>query len=472
MTGDTSSAQTRSQVNITVAKDSMSASMILRAPGEEDTAMTAEDILEAIHEEGVVYGIDESAVRNAVEQKDYNRPVTIAEGVKPQKGKNSEFTYHFETQRDHRPKEDDDGTLDYKEIDFIQNTDAGTVLATKTPPTPGVPGKSVMGKELTAPNGRDLPFKHGENTEISEDGLELKASASGAIQFKYGSVSVLDTLTIRGDVDHTVGNINCKGSVIVNGDVKAGYTIKIDGDLEVAGNVQDAVIEVGGNIYIKGGFFGGGEGHMQAKGDITLKYGDGQTIVAGNDLMVGGELTNCRVTARNSVLVQARRGKIVGGVTRAGREIRSSILGSDAGGSTLLVAGFDVEVMRAYEQVLSEIKRLKGDEERVKTGLYSLYRLELDGKLSPEQSEALKKLKSFQEELPESLAVLEERKKELQVKMAEFRDARIVAEDTVYTGVRVQFGTMYREIVEAVQAVSFSCDGSSVVASEYKKSDE
>ena len=57
---------------------------------------------------------------------------------------------------------------------YIQNINKGGVLVRKTPPTDGANGKGVNGREVVAPRGRNIPFNNGENTRVSEDGLELE----------------------------------------------------------------------------------------------------------------------------------------------------------------------------------------------------------------------------------------------------------------------------------------------------------
>ncbi|MBU0983332.1 MAG: FapA family protein, partial [candidate division Zixibacteria bacterium] len=332
---------TRPRITITVSKDAMSASLLLRTPSESEDDVTVAEILEELANAGVQFGVDEGAISKAVSELIFNTPITVASGLKPEKGVNSSFVYSFNTDADHRPKEDEDGNIDYKAINFIQNVEKGSVLVTKVPPTPGRTGMTVLGKELAGIDGRDLPFKNGANTKVSDDGTTLLATASGAVQYSYGTVAVKDVLTISGDVDHSVGNIDCLGSVKVTGSIMAGFTVRVDGDLEVNGNIQDCNIEVGGSIYVKGGFFGEGKGMMMAGGDITVKFAEGQRMIAGHDVNIGGEIINCQVLAKEHVTIKGKRGKIVGGEVKAGKKIRAAILGSDAGTPTHLTVGYD-----------------------------------------------------------------------------------------------------------------------------------
>ena len=469
---DATTTQNKARVNITVSKDSMTASIFMRKPKVEEGEVTFEEIMEALKAAGVVYGIDEQIVKQAVTEHQYNVPLRVAVGAKPERGAHSKFEYTFDTSEKRRPKEGEDGHIDYKEISFIQNTEAGTVLVVKTPPTQGTPGMSVLGKEIPGTEGRDIPFNLGPNCEVSEDGLQLIATASGAIQFTNGKVSVKDVITISGDVDHNVGNIDCKGSVHVTGNIKAGYSLKMDGDLQVDGNVEDATIDVQGSVYVKGGFFGEGSGIMKACGDIVVKFAEGQRLQAGGSITAGGELINCQVQAKDKIRVKGKRGKIVGGELRAGKEIRACMIGSDAGTSTTVVVAFDNELMGKYTNIIKELTRLKEDQGRVKEALYALYRVQMEGKLPKDKQAALAKLEAFQKDLPENLATLEKQKAELEAALSQFKDAKVIAEEVLYAGVKAYFGIVYRDIMEDKKQCVLTVDNNKVFISDWRRSEE
>ena len=458
----------RQRARVTVTGDGMAATLILFRPATDEPQVTMDEVMEEVKGAGVIHGIDEEAIRRVVTNEDYNNPTTIATGDRPIKGENAKFEYHFDTSLKHTPKEDEEGRIDYRDINFIQNVDKDAVLATKIPPTDGVPGKSVTGKEIKGPSGRDIPFNKGVNTVVSDDGLRLIATASGAIVYLHGKVAVNDLTVINGDVDHTVGNIECKGSVRIAGSVKAGFTLKIDGDLEVNGNVEDSTVEVKGNIVVKGGFFGKGHGVMSAGGDITLKFAEGQRIAAGGNILVGGEIINCNVFAKNKIRVKGQKGKIIGGETKAGKEIRASVLGSDAGTATHLYAAYDTELMRKYDEVAGELKRLQEDGERVKTALYGLYKLQLAGKLPPDKLKALEELKKFSDDLPGTIESLKVQKEALEEKMREFKDACIIGEKVVHNGVVAHFGPIYRENLEDHLHCKLTIEGNQVLLSEFR----
>lgn len=458
-------SKTRERAKVTIAGDSMSATLMLLSPQEGEAVITAEEIRVAIEKAGIKFGLKEDVVAQCSAMPEYNRPVVIAEGTKSKKGESTRFEFHFDTDNSHKPAEGDDGRIDYRDIHFIQNIEKGSLLATRTPATPGIPGRTVRDKELKALGGREIPFNKGVNTEVSEDELTLTASASGAIIYQHGKISVNDLTIISGDVDHQVGNIDCLGSVRVTGDVKAGYEIKVDGDLEVHGQVEDAKLDVKGNILIKGGFFGKGDGFMKSGSNITLKYAEGQKIEAAGDITVGGEVINCDIMAKGNVIFQGVKGKIIGGEIKAGKEITAAEIGSDAGTVTHLYVAFDMELMRKHADIQAELSRLESDGARVKEGMYALYKLELAGKLPPEKKKVLEKLAKFQEELPASLATLQGEKDEVEAKLREYDDSKVTAEVKIYAGVTVHFGVVYKDIVDDHDACNLTIQAGKIMLS-------
>ncbi len=471
MAGETAQTQTQHKARVTVTKDGMHAMLVIYPPLAGDAPPVLADIALALDKVGVVFGVDQDLIAKSLRDGAYNTPIPAAVGNSPRKGQDSIHTYTFDINNNHSPNEDADGRIDYKSLNFLQSAEVNQILATRSVPTEGSAGTNVMGKPIPAAIGRDIPFKAGAGTKVSEDGMSLLATVTGAICYRNGEVSVKDIVTIAQDVDTATGNIDCRGSLRITGDVKTGFSVSADGDIEVAGVAEDCTIKSHGSIMVKGGFFGGGNGLMQADGNITVKFAEGQKLITGGDLTIGGELVHCNVIARGNVMVKGKHGKIVGGEVRAGKEIHAGVAGSDAGTVTNLYVGYNTELMTKYYAIQKELNRLKGDSARIKEALYGLYRLQMDGKLGKDKLEVLQKLETFQKELPQNLSNFESQKAEIEAKLNEYRDAKIVVDDILYPGVKAYFGLVYREILEEVRACKLTLDGSQVLMSAVHRTD-
>jgi hypothetical protein len=453
---------TRKRVRVMVAPDKLTAKVVLARPEAKEPGYTREEIVEALKAARVSFGIDEEAVGAAIEGGVWDEPIVVAQGTPFKKGADTQFEYLFETDPTHGPTEGEDGRIDYRQVTLIQNVAKGDVLARRTPPTDGEDGMGVNGEILKAPRGRDLEFKYGDNTMVSEDGLELLAKLDGTVVMTHGKVSVKDVMSVDSDLDFNVGNIETAGSIRISGNVKTGFAIKAQGNIEIGGNVEDATVEAGGSVLVKGGFFGSGDGIIKSQGDVVIKYAESQRIVCGGRVTVGGELLNCRVIARDKVLVKGKKGKIVGGEVTAGKEVRCAVIGSEAATPTKVKIALDEELMRQYDEVRQESERLEADSKRVKQRLYELYKIQMSGKLPSQAEEALKKLEEFQRNVPQALEALKKKKLELDKKLEKFKDACVIIDEKIFPGVQVYFGIVYREMAEEKERCKLVLDGNQV----------
>lgn len=158
----------------------------------------------------------------------------------------------------------------------------------------------------------------------------------GALAYTKKDVSVRDVITISGNVDSNTGNITSPGSVKVSGDVCGGFKVTADGDIEISGGVEDAEVTAKGNVFVKRGFVGRGEGVIRAEGNVTIQHVENQKIVAGDSVIVGGDLLNARVEAGDSVTLKTKTGLIYGGEICAENEISAAVLGSEIWSTTKL----------------------------------------------------------------------------------------------------------------------------------------
>jgi uncharacterized protein len=425
--------------------------------------LTSERLQGLLADAGVCFGIDYSAIDQLTANPVFGEYVLIAKGELPQAGKDAQLEFLFDTLAKREPKIDAQGRIDYKDLNFIQSAKAGQVLVRKVPTEPGMSGKSVLGKDIAPRSGRDRPIIRGANTHLAPDGLTLMASIDGTILFKGNSVSVQPSQNIPGSVDSSTGNINCIGSLKVLKNICSEFKVILNGDVEVGGNVEDAIIEAGGDVLVHGGFFGSGKGVIIAGGDVTVKYAENQKIRAGGTIYVGGEALNCDLYAGDAIVVQGKVGRIAGGNVAAKHVVRVAKLGNDASVTTHVHVAYDMELMERFREVTKELERLGADEKRVKDALVGLYRLEMNGKLPPDKKEILLRFKDFMNQLPSQKDSLRAELDQLKQKLQELAGARIIAEEAVFAGTVVHFGPVYKEILEDIHnGVVFEKSGEAI----------
>lgn len=455
------------RIKIVVTPDRLSASIAIHRPKDDQPPITAEMIKAALEAKGITTGIDNETLNSMVNNSLFDEMTVVARGTEAVQGENGKLTFKFEPVPTLSPREDENGRIDYKDINFIQSAVVGQVLVERKPPTNGTPGVDVFGRAIPVRPGRDVRLPAGLNTTVSEDSLKLVAAIDGSIVFASQRVNVNSIHTIAGDISIATGNIKHNGSLIIRGKIESGFEVHANGDVEIGKTVADAKVISGGNVMIKGGLLGSRSGLIQAAGDVHCKYVDDQVIVSGHAVVVGGELFNGIVTAKNRVVVIGSKGRIVGGRIMAGDEIRATFLGSDTGTKTELQVAYEPGLMKQYHELIAEIKHFDESAQRVKEGLFVFHRMKTDNKLSSEKEEAMKRLEEFWASYPERRLELEERKRDIEAEIQKNQKARIIAEQRIYPGVILQFGIIYREIKDEMGPSCFMLSGGTIIWEDY-----
>lgn len=454
-------------VNIGVSPDKMKATMIIFPP-DGGRMLTRSELKEALKNSGVVYGIYDETLEMLAKSPIYNQQIVIAEGTPPVNGINGRLEFHFEINKDAKPTIGEDGRVNYKELNLIENVRKGQVLVTAIPPIPGKPGKNVLGFEIPALDGKPAVLPKGKNVEISPDGQSLLASVDGHVNYIDGKVSVFPLYEVQGDVDTSTGNINFVGSVLVQGNVLSGFSIEAGGNVEVLGVVEGATIKAGGNIILRRGMQGAGKGTLICEGDVVARYIEHSNIYAKGDIRAE-VIMHSNIKCGNKLELMGRKGLLVGGVTKVGREVSAKIIGSPMTTITDIEVGVDPEVKERYKAIKCEIRSIEEGLRKTDQVIKLLKRLESVDKLTPEKELILSKSVKSRlfyinrlEELREELATLEEI-------LSQSAQGKVRAQIIIYPGTRVTIGTAYLNVKENLHYCTLYRDGADVRVGPYDK---
>ena len=318
-------------VGVEITRDKMTASLFIYETIDyirQNKTQLEQDIKKLLAENNIVYGVLPLNLELVIPGK----ANLIAQGTPPVKGEDANVTYLEIPER--RPVIREDGTADYYDMNFIFEISEGSWLGEKIPAQSGIPGKNVHGEVLPATSGRDVLLRYDKKSayEIEEDGkIVLRSKISGVLEHNHGQISVNHHLPIQGDVGVETGNINFEGSISIRGTVSNGFTVIAKGDISIEGaeGVSGAKLikSVEGDIYIRGGIFGAGETRVEAGGNIFVKHVNEAILKAGNEINIGFYAMGANLTA-NSILLDERKGKIIGGRAVAKNQIVTAISGN------------------------------------------------------------------------------------------------------------------------------------------------
>lgn len=313
-----------------------------------------EDIMNYLSEQGIVYGIKEEDIVSFCKNKEYSKELVAAHGKDPINGKDAEIIYDFDISEEKKFQEGENGVIDFRNLNNVINVEKDTILCRIIPAQKGEDGIDVYGGPVNYKPGRNVSFNHGTNTYISEDGLQLLASTDGCVEYKNEKVLVESVYKVD-NVDNSTGNIDFIGSVVINGDVKAGFSVTAKGDIKIRGMVEGAFIESGGEVVISKGMNGMGKGIIYAKGNITSKYIENASIVS-EKCVYAEALINSEVKTGESIILRGSTAAIIGGTSLAENVIYAKTIGGKTNPETNVI--INLTKYQEEQKLLSQKQKL------------------------------------------------------------------------------------------------------------------
>lgn len=455
-------------VKVVVAKDHLSARLVCYPA---DYFHTMESIRSELNSAGVIFGINQKKIEDLLVKVNRDRePVlgaVVAVGNPPVDGRNAKIDYNFASPDELLIKEDDEGKVDYKSVREIPSVRNGDVLAVVTPPTEPQHGCGVTGKPLNGKPGKRSLMLPGRGVVYNNDDCCFYAEIDGYANILGNRIQVTPLYSVPCDVDYSTGNLDFVGTVVVNGNITSGFSVRAEGDVLVQGVVESsACVYAGGNVTAKG-VIGGDKGRIEAKGEVRVRWCQDANIVAEKDVHVVDVALNSNISSLGYVYVNEKKGAVVGGAVRAVKGMKVKMLGSRLEVPTLVVAGENFRIM----ELVGELNRLqkinKQNQQKILLGLKSAHQA---GAHDPEKLAKLKKLTEIYKTLENKDVEFERRKEDLIRRMEEKSFARIHVKDTVFGNTKVQIGTSVFGVVESLRACSFYDDGSAVRIGPYDSS--
>lgn len=334
--------------------------MFIFPPAREGKDVTEELIRKMLEERGVTYGIDNFMIHKTVTDKLYFKFIEIATGIDPLDGKDGSVKELISREKRVEIKEDENGRVNYRNLNIIKSVVKGETICEITLPTKGTDGHTVINEIAKSKDGKYPNVPQGQNTELNEDRTKLIAKMDGEVEFVNGKFKVQKILNIDGDIDNSVGNIDFHGDLVVHGDIREGFTIKVDGDLYVNGTAESCTLIVGGNITIGQSVLGGKKTFIRCGGIFKANHVENCTIISKGNVICGNMIWS-EISTDDSVILNPGKGAIVGGKIIAGKSVKAETIGSRMNSSivTKIVIGIvpsNIEAKEKLSKALVEVK--------------------------------------------------------------------------------------------------------------------
>lgn len=399
----------------------------------------------------------------------------VAEGSLPINGKDSTVEILVD-QKARAGLEREDGSIDFRQMNFVPNVLAGEIVARHNPPTLGVVGKNLLGKKLKAVDGIRL-LTVGENIEVKEeDGVELYCATIDGMFSQTGTkISVLHHLPLEGDINYRTGNIDFAGEVFVNGSVKTGFSVKATGNITIANGVEFGAEVVSLGDIIVGEGIVGKDTRVIAQGSVRAQFIHEATAIAQKDVMVGNSSYHAYVRAGDMVKVEkskgSRGGSIIGGQTWALTGIDVHFAGSYSGTQATLVVGVDPEQVNKIEKLERSIEECNHHIMLIMQRL-GLSQLDVDeikeivAAASGDKRQTILQQISLLEKLGQTYQMMLQDRRNVQKEMEVVSlKATIKVRNMAYAGVMIRIGNCQRRLHDDVRMPTFSQENGKLVES-------
>jgi uncharacterized protein (DUF342 family) len=368
-------------------------------------------------------------------------PVLLAEGLAPRLPRR-ELLWHVDLAPERAGERE---TVDHRDVTQFVRARAGQPLC-ELVVVAAEDGRDVFGDLLlcppTAVSDVALPDA---GPGVALERQTLVAQHDGCVQLVGRQLTVRRLYEVEGNVDFKVGNIDFDGRVTIKGDVLPGFNVKATGDVAITGMVENASIEAGQHVSIRGGVAGRGGTRLQAGGRIEARYLRGSSAECGGSVVVTAECVDSQIACQGDLCVE--KGTIIGGSVRAGGDVRANLLGSDMGVATSITAGHGGPIERALGEARAALTTLQNQVKNDEKAL-SLYRNLPSTALSPAKQKLVAVLE--QTLADREKAVLAQRKKIEELAASYGQNCgKVIVGARVYPNVTIRIGDLSRTMTRA-----------------------
>ena len=311
-----------------------------------DDNVTVTQIKESLFDKGVVLGVvSDEMIQGFIKSSGFKtKTFRVAKGVHPIEGKDARVEFFFNTDFLKAGGVTQDGSIDFKDRGDVPHVEEGTVLAEKVPMVDARNGHNIYGDEIPTTPGRDIPFKLGKGAKVSEDGIKVLAAVKGFPKYALsGHIFVHDVYVTEGDVDYETGHVQYDGNVDIKGRIKSGF--KVNGNDVSVIELDGGVIHAEGDVSVAGGV---NEGTIYARGNVYAKFVHKSQVICMGDVVVQKEIVDSNIENSGSCVVE--NGKLISSQVTSKMGVKAKNIGTEMAGPSTVKVGYDVFTEKELEK--------------------------------------------------------------------------------------------------------------------------
>jgi len=345
-------------IKLQVSRDFMSAFISKTDHFNEDILVM--EIKEALFEKDIVSGlVVDEMIDGFIKSSGFKiKSFRIASGIRPIQGQDAKLEFFFNTDHLKAGGLDEEGNIDFKERGEIPHVEEGTVLAEKTPMAVSKQGQNIHGDEVETLPGEDIPLRFGKGAKLSEDGLKILAEVRGYPKYSLSGVIFVHTeYTTGGDVDYETGHIDYDGNVNIKGCIKSGF--KVRGNDVKAIELDGGIVEADGDVIVAGGI---NEGKIYSRGNVFAKFIHNSEIFCMGNIQVGKEIVDSSLESGGSCSIE--NGKLISSKVVAKMGVSARHIGTEKTAPNMITVGQDLFFEKEIIKNKTKVRALKENVEK------------------------------------------------------------------------------------------------------------
>lgn len=424
------------QVNIFITEDEMQAYACF---DKGIIGKTVDNVLNILKKHGIIQGIDNDLIEQAVAGKaEYGKLLRIAHGKEPETGKDGWYEFFFRTELARTPKLLEDGSVDYKSVEWFEIVNEGQKVAQYHSAEYGAYGYTVTGMEIHPRKGRELSMLRGSGFKLLEDEKTYIAAMDGRIELKNNQL-MITRLYIFDDITMATGNVDVDGNAYIRGGVGSNTSIRATGDIVIDGFIEAADIKGGANIFLRQGVNAGFNGCVCAQKNIYGKFFEDVEVWADGDICANYCLDS-ELHANGQIKLTGKKGSLVGGKAEAAQGIVAFNIGNSSGSKTIIKFGVIDSINNVYNERENEITKTKKELE-----IFRKAYADFNSKYSPEVRGSMDmyiKIENAIYTKEKELENILEKKKKFENIMKNANSASVIIRGMLYSGVKFEMNGM------------------------------
>ncbi len=348
--------------------------------------------------------------------------------------------HYFDPDMTHlQPKLGCNNKTDLYNLGYVQNVEKDQLLAEF------VPLSSVKTIDKRFVYSQDtLPV--GPNTYIdAENPHRLLAADAGYVFYNAEKIMVKTTLTLQSDVSFQTGNIVFIGDTIINGNVRAGFSVYGE-NIVINGMVEGGSAIAKNDLAVKAGARGAGTKLciLKASNTVRLSFAEKIEVYTRGNVLATKYILHSNVYAGINAVIQEH---MIGGNLHALKAVYvGKQLGNRAYVPTRIFLGYDPLLIRRLEKIDLRISDLAEQLHHLNA---------VAGHLPPESNELARKLARVRRKNSAYLSARNAIWENLNEASELLRACRVVAIGDIYPGVEIAIGRSYLQVDKPLKCVEF-----------------